>query len=353
MMTTTTRKINKKTIAYAKWLLQQKEKGAPKTAEPKQVAKNPTKQVAKNPTKQVSKNPTKQVSKNTAATRIEMGIAEIRTLVGEVLNQESSGKMSPVHANAHRTLVRKGIDPTLATEVIQTLDINSSMKKEEIQREMMRELLRRMPRVVQPSNRYSMEPTVIALVGPTGVGKTTTLAKLATKFWLQQGRSVAFITSDTYRVAAVNQLEQYAKLFDSRLEIGGSVEQMEEAMAACQSTDIILIDTAGRSAIDGDRIQETAAILKVAKPTETHLVLSAATSRSATQRAAKGFAITGYDRVIVSKLDESEMLGEMVSTLCTINRPMSWFTDGQDISMHFDLARPSKLVESMWSQKDR
>ncbi len=338
-MKTTTRKINKKTIAYAKWLLQQKEKGAPKTIEPKADSKVEPKKAAK------------QVAKNTAATRIEMGIAEIRTLVGEVLNQETSGKMSPVHANAHRTLIRKGIDSALATEIVQTLEINSSMKKEEVQREMMKEIFRRLPRVVQPSNRYSMEPTVIALVGPTGVGKTTTLAKLATKFWLQQGRSVAFITSDTYRVAAVNQLEQYAKLFDSKLEIGGSVEQMEEAMAACQSADIILIDTAGRSAIDGDRIQETAAILRVAKPTETHLVLSAATSRSATQRAAKGFAVTGYDRVIVSKLDEAEMLGEIVSTLCTINRPMSWFTDGQDISMHFDLARPSKLVESMWNHK--
>jgi flagellar biosynthesis protein FlhF len=79
--------------------------------------------------------------------------------------------------------------------------------------------------------------------------------------------------------------------------------------------------------------------------------LSAATSLSATQKAARGFGVTGYDRIIVSKLDEAESLGEMVSMLCEINKPMSWFTNGQDISTHIDLARPSKLIESLWGQE--
>jgi|TARA_B100001964_G_scaffold238160_1_gene303162 flagellar biosynthesis protein FlhF len=352
----TTRKINKKTIRYAKWLLQQKDNNATQQIEqerPPQPVKNTTQQNEQSQPVQVKKSSQQQEQKpqkQTAAKRIELGIAEIRNLVSEVLDQETAGRLSPVLANAHRTLVKKGIDSSLASDIVQTLDINSSMSSEEIQKFMMNELTRRLPQVVPPSNRYSMEPTVIALVGPTGVGKTTTIAKLATKYWLQQGRSVAFITADTYRVAAVDQLGQYAKLFESKLEVAGTVEQMEEAMSASQSADIILIDTAGRSAVDEDRIQETASILKVANPTETHLVLSAASSRTATKKAADGFAVTGYDRVIVSKLDETEMLGEMISTLCALNKPLSWFTDGQDISMHFDLARPSKLVESLWAQ---
>jgi flagellar biosynthesis protein FlhF len=206
-----------------------------------------------------------------------------------------------------------------------------------------------MPRAVPPPSRDSLDSTVIALVGPTGVGKTTTIAKLATKFRLQQGRSVALVTADTYRVAAVEQLQQYANLFDSTLAIAGTVEQMREAIDSCSSADIVLIDTAGRSAIDGDRIQETADILRVARPNEIHLVLSAATSTTATKRAVDGFSKTGYDRIIVSKLDEAESYGEIISTLCTMSRPMSWFTNGQDISTHIDLARPSKLVESIWA----
>ncbi len=212
-----TRKINKKTIRYAKWLLQQKDKNPTQQIEqesPTQSVKKPSQHGEQNQPAQVKKLSQQQEhkpQKQTAAKRIELGIAEIRNLVTEVLDQETAGRLSPVLANAHRTLVKKGIDSSLATDIVQTLDINSSMSNEEIQKNMMNELIRRLPEVVPPSNRYSMEPTVIALVGPTGVGKTTTIAKLATKYWLQQGRSVAFITADTYRVAAVDQLGQYAK----------------------------------------------------------------------------------------------------------------------------------------------
>ena len=168
---------------------------------------------------------------------------------------------------------------------------------------------------------------------------------------MQQGRSVSLITADTYRVAAVDQLQQYATLFDATLEIAGTAEQMKYAIETCRSSDIVLIDTAGRSAADGDRIQETANILRVASPDETHLVLSAATSMTASQRAARSFLVTRYDRVIVSKLDEVALPGEMVSALCAIGRPLSWFTDGQDISSHINLARPAQLIDALFEAK--
>lgn len=283
--------------------------------------------------------------------RIELGIEEIRTLVGEFLNHESVGRLSPVLSNTHHLLMQQGIDASLASAIVQAIRVDASTDTEEIQQQLMQELLRRLPRAVPPPNRDSNSPTVIALVGPTGVGKTTTIAKLATKFRLQQGRTVALVTADTYRTAAVEQLQQYADIFESILEVAGTADQMKEAMVRCQSADIVLIDTAGRSAADVDRIQETANIVNVAQPDEIHLVLSAATSLSATQKAARGFGVTGYDRIIVSKLDEAESLGEMVSMLCEINKPMSWFTNGQDISTHIDLARPSKLIESLWGQE--
>lgn len=287
---------------------------------------------------------------NTFETRIELGIAEIRNLVGEVLDYKSASRLSPLLIDAHRSLIGKGIDDTLATEIVQHIEIDASMDNDEVLRLMIQEMIRRLPRTVPPPNRDSTEPTIIALVGPTGVGKTTTVAKLATKYRFQQGRSIALITADTYRVAAVDQLQQYADLFDSTLEIAGTVEQMKEAITMCRSVDIVLIDTAGRSASDIDRIQETADILQMARPDEVHLVLSAATSMHATKRAAEGFAPMRYDRIIVTKLDEVITPGEMVSTLCSMDKPMSWFTNGQDISAHIDLARPSKLVESIWGE---
>ena len=287
---------------------------------------------------------------NVIEDRIELGIAEIRTLVGEILEYDSATRLSPFLASAHRLLIKKGIDSSLAAEIVQRIDINSSMSKDEILRRMIQEITHRLPQTIPPPSRDNMEPTVIALVGPTGVGKTTTIAKLATKFRFQQGRSIALVTADTYRVAAVDQLQQYANLFDSTLEIAGTTEQMKQAMALCKSVDIVLIDTAGRSAADGDRIQDTADILQIARPDEVHLVLSAASSLAATKRAVEGFAPMGYDRILVTKLDEVTTPGEMVSTLCLMDKPMSWFTNGQDISTHLDLARPSKLIESIWNE---
>jgi flagellar biosynthesis GTPase FlhF len=279
--------------------------------------------------------------------RIERGIAEIRTLVGEVLEHESAGRLSPVFAKAQRNLVDQGIDPSLATSIVQSLKTESKIEESELKLLVIEELLRRMPRVVPPPSRNTSGPTIIALVGPTGVGKTTTIAKLATRFGLQQGRNIVFITADTYRVAAVDQVKQYAELFDAELKIAGTCIEMTNVISSLSGDGIVLIDTAGRSATDGDRIEETAKILRAARPTETHLVLSASTSISALKIAAEKFAPTGYDRVIITKLDEAVTMGEIVSTLCNLTVPMSWFTDGQDVASHIDLARPSSLVNQL------
>ena len=280
--------------------------------------------------------------------RIALDLAEIKTLVGEVLAHDNANRLSPHLAVVQKSLISRGIDLKLATEIVQRLHADPSIQEEELHASMMHELIARLPESVPPPSRGLSQATVIALVGPTGVGKTTTIAKLATKFRLQQGRSVSLITADTYRVAAVDQLQQYADLFDATLEIAGTAEQMQYAIETCRHSDIVLIDTAGRSAADDERIQETANILRVAAPDETHLVLSAATSMSASQRAARSFLVTGYDRVIVSKLDEAAMLGEMVSALCAIGKPLSWFTDGQDIASHINLARPAQLVDTVF-----
>ena len=298
---------------------------------------------------ELHENAVKEPTEDSIASQIEMGLSEIKSIVGDVVDYESAGRLSPFMQKLHRSLVRRGIDSALATAIVEHVEVDSTTPKEVVQTLLMDEIVRRIPRTIPPPSRESSKPTVIALVGPTGVGKTTTIAKLATKFRLQQGRSVSLVTADTYRVAAVNQLQQYADLFDATFEIAGTREQMKYAMEACATTDVVLIDTAGRSAGDDGRIQETANILEVARPNETHLVLSAATSKTACQKAAEGFALAKYDRVIVTKLDEIALPGETLSVLCSIGKPLSWFTDGQDVSSHLDLAKPSKLLQSVFA----
>lgn len=302
-------------------------------------------------TVQYAKSQLEPKQSSSATDRIEQGITEIRNLVGEVLEIESAGRLSPVLARAHHGLMEQGVVESLATDVIQAVSADHSVDDETLTLLLIDEFLRRLPRVAPPPQCDTIEPTIIALVGPTGVGKTTTIAKIATKYRMHQGRRVVLITADTYRVAAVEQMRQYAELFDARMEIAGTAIQMKETINSLHDFDIVLIDTAGRSAADGERILETAAILEAAQPTETHLVLSAATSLTATQRAAESFAMTRFNRIVVTKLDEAVTIGQIVSTLCSLDIPMSWFTDGQDIASHIEFARATTLVHRLFDRE--
>ena len=114
---------------------------------------------------------------------------------------------------------------------------------------------------------------LVALVGPTGVGKTTTIAKLAANYRLKEKRRVGLITVDTYRIAAVEQLRTYADIIDLPMQVVSTPREMREAVGRMDNLDLILLDTAGRSPKDEVRIQELRAFLTEADADEVHLVL--------------------------------------------------------------------------------
>ncbi|MBC8523178.1 AAA family ATPase [PVC group bacterium] len=287
----------------------------------------------------------KQAS-SSETSKLQEGIAEIRSMVGEVLEHGSAGWLSPTLAKAQDWLVSQSIPGDDATEIVQCVGFDSNIDSQVLHQRLITEFSSRLPEIALPSHRNLGSRSVIALIGPTGVGKTTTIAKLATRFRLQQGRRVALITTDTYRIAAVDQLSKYAELVDASFFVASTKQQMRETIASIHSGVVVLIDTAGRSQKDGESIQETGEIVAEAKPTERHLVLSAATSLTATRRAAESFMALGCDRVIVTKLDEAVTLGEIVTTLCELKLPISWFTNGQDVSANLERAKIKRLVES-------
>ena len=132
---------------------------------------------------------------------------------------------------------------------------------------------------------------VIALVGPTGVGKTTTVAKLAANFKLAHGVRVGLITVDTYRIAAVEQLKTYAEIIDLPLAVVNDPVEMPRALDELGAVDIVFIDTAGRSPRDEVKIRELAEFLLQARPDEVHLVLSAVAGQRSLRSAVERFAV--------------------------------------------------------------
>ena len=185
---------------------------------------------------------------------------------------------------------------------------------------------------------------IVALVGPTGVGKTTTVAKLAANFKLTHGARVGLITVDTYRIAAVEQLKTYAEIIDLPLSVVNDPAEMPRALDELGAVDLVFIDTAGRSPRDEVKIRELAEFLLQAKPDEVHLVLSAVAGERSLRSAVDRFAMVQVDRLILTKLDEAESLGGILAVVGHYSRPLSYLTTGQAVPDDIEPADRKRLA---------
>ncbi|MGI9472221.1 MAG: flagellar biosynthesis protein FlhF, partial [Rubripirellula sp.] len=196
---------------------------------------------------------------------------------------------------------------------------------EHLQRSVGRELRVGSPIRTQPGDRR-----IVALVGPTGVGKTTTVAKLAAGFRIEARRRVGLLTIDTFRIAAVQQLKAYAEIMDLPMEVVEKPEQMQPALEQLGDVDLVLIDTAGRSPKSDARIDQLVELLRSAQPDETHLVLSATSSAAAVRLAIEGFAPIRPTAAILTKLDETPHTASVLSSIVATDRfdgvPLSYTT---------------------------
>jgi flagellar biosynthesis protein FlhF len=194
------------------------------------------------------------------------------------------------------------------------------------------------PIMVTPGRRR-----VVALVGPTGVGKTTTIAKLAANFRLRDGIRLGLVTVDTYRVAAVEQLRTYAEIIDLPMKVVTSPREMRRALDELAGLDLVLIDTAGRSPRDELKIQELKSLLAEAQVDEVHLVLSLAASARSLQSTAEKFAPAGTTSLILTKLDEAIGMGALLSASRRIPLPVSYLTTGQDVPDDIENANSKRI----------
>ncbi len=195
------------------------------------------------------------------------------------------------------------------------------------------------PIQITPGRRH-----LVALVGPTGVGKTTTIAKLAANHRLREKQRVGLITVDTYRIAAVEQLRTYADIIDLPMEIVATPREMHQAVARMADLDLILMDTAGRSPRDEVKIQELKSMLAEAAPDEVHLVLSSTASASSLSKMAEQFASAGTTALVLTKLDEAASLGHLLPLLRTCRLPLSYLTHGQNVPDDIAPAEPRRLA---------
>lgn len=188
---------------------------------------------------------------------------------------------------------------------------------------------------------------VVALVGPTGVGKTTTLAKLAAHLALVQGRRVALITADTYRIAAVEQLRTYSEIIGVPLEVVYDPSEVHGALAAHRDKDLILVDTAGRSPKNHAHMSELKAYLDVLEPSETYLVLSLTSGYRDAAMIVDHYLPMGFDHFLFTKWDEAAAPGLMYSIVHKYKRPLSYVTTGQNVPDDMEIADPETIIRAI------
>ncbi len=285
-------------------------------------------------------------------------MSQLRSLVERMVQGTRQGKGTEVPAELFDTYTRL-LQQHVAEEMVTQLltEIRGDLTGEQLREQsiVQERLLERVAALIPEGGPILLDgplgkAKVVALVGPTGVGKTTTVAKLAAHFKLREHKNVGLITIDTYRIAAVDQLKAYARIIDVPLEVVLSPDELKDAVARMRWMDLILIDTAGRSQNDTIRLNELKAFLDTIAPDEVHLVLSSTATPECLRSSVERFGQLGADRLIFTKLDEAVGFGVILEAIRQVNHRLSYVTMGQDVPDDIEVGSAQQLARLILGQ---
>ncbi len=251
------------------------------------------------------------------------------------------------HPEIYNLLVEMGVSIALAQDLLDSLPDMSAWGEDARRPLALAAVKDLISRRVQTSGSIVLMPgnlKAVALIGPTGVGKTTTIAKLAAHFALVEKKKVGLLTVDTYRIAAVEQLKTYSQIIDIPIGVAYTQADVLPAVAQFKDFDLLLIDTAGRSQKNIMQVGELKAMLETLR-CETHLVLSAQTKESDMIEAAERFSAARVDRILFSKLDETSSYGTLLNVADKTGIPLSYFTVGQKVPEDIEVADGKRLAD--------
>ncbi|HEX8878360.1 MAG TPA: flagellar biosynthesis protein FlhF [Phycisphaerales bacterium] len=299
-------------------------------------------------------------STQAAVRSIDEELASIKQLVAQMLQEQrlasarvgvappAVGASDPL-ASAMLLLSERLVAPSLASallgEVRDTLEPHELRDENTVRGTLVSRMAARV-RVLAGPGAASPKggPRTIAVVGSTGVGKTTTIAKIAATCKLRQNQRVGLITCDTYRIAAVDQLRTYANIIGLPLKVALTPMEVASARSQLADCDIIFVDTPGRAPTDERRLEELRRFIEASEAGEVHLALSAGSAEGVMRRSASAFSRLKPDRIVLTKLDETETLGPAYSVLCELGLPLGCVTTGQEVPDDIEHANPERLA---------
>lgn len=286
--------------------------------------------------------------------------AEMREIKDAFLSAEAGNLLGPDYRfnrllrNRYLNLRRFGLRPETIGRLMEEGGSELEKGKDsaaEILQDSLYRVLGRIP--VSDQGGEGRQRRIVAFVGPTGVGKTTTLAKLAALSAFKQGRKAALITTDTFRVAAVSQLEAYARIMGIPVETTAGRSDLLKALQKHKESDFILIDTAGSSPNRSDSILELKKMLEIPEQIHRYLVLSATTRYQDLLYIDRQFGTLAFSSYIFTKLDETEDPSSMINFLVSMQRPVSYFSTGQQVPDDIEVASRKRVASLLLARMRR
>jgi flagellar biosynthesis protein FlhF len=275
---------------------------------------------------------------------LRRSVEEARHALYSVTREARAGRdmqLPPAAAEVHARLTGRGVESALAEGLVRSaLDVAGADPAAilSVVRDLLGERLVPCRAPWLHDGRH-----VIAVVGPTGVGKTTTLAKMAARAILEAKKRVAFVTLDTYRVGATEQLARYGEIMGAPVLVARDRGELGRAMERVADADLVLVDTAGRSSPE-DVARQAALVRSIAR-VQLHLVVSAATGAHELAAVADRYRALLPDRLVVTKVDEAAGPGGILSASVRISRPISCVADGQRVPEDLHALTGPQLVE--------
>lgn len=285
-------------------------------------------------------------------------IKEINGLKKMMSSLAGGQQTSTVYPEAIRkvmhVLYEQEIDNSIQDQVLQVMLEKwylggAKAKVAEVEAWLHEELIKQIENI--PFSGISFTKKYINVAGPTGVGKTTTLAKMAAECVIKHKKKAAFITADTYRIAAIDQLKTYAGILDIPLEVCYTIDDFRQAAEKLKDYDLVLIDTAGRNFRNRQYVEDLKNVIDFEKDMETFLVLSLTAKQKDMEDIYNQFSIIDIDKLIFTKADETSTYGAMYNIIHKYKKGAAYITNGQDVPDDILMAGPEAIVKQLMGNK--
>lgn len=293
------------------------------------------------------------VAEKNEAEIVKEELGQIKSLLTHVSQKNLSGygnySMSTPEQDIlnkiKQCFLRMEVDEQIVDSLLRDLDVINKT-----QDEIKEQLQERVAALFKPATADNDGSKVLAFIGTPGVGKTTTLAKIGAIYSLFNSFSIAFITIDTYRIGAVEQMRIYGDIIGATVEVVTSPAELRLAVEKHKDKDLILIDTAGRPSRNLYQLAEVKSFLEGLDFVDIHLVISAATKNNDMLRILNDYKVIAYSKLIITKTDETELLGSLLNVAHAATVPIAYITNGQAVPDDIEPANPKLLAG--WIMKD-